>query len=139
MRPAFEWTEEVNDEILVRISRGESIVKICNSDRDDWMPGQSCFYKRLSEDKDFAERYARAREVQAHNEFDEIREIADEATPEDVNVARLRIDARKWRASKLAPKKYGDRVEVENNHNVSDPLAKLFTEIAAGGKRIGVD
>jgi hypothetical protein len=26
---------------------------------------------------------------------------------------RLRIDARKWFASKVAPKKYGDKLEVE--------------------------
>jgi hypothetical protein len=43
----------------------------------------------------------------------EIKAIADNATNEDYNVARLKIDSRKWRASKLAPKVYGERQEVD--------------------------
>jgi hypothetical protein len=76
----------------------------------------------------FAEQYTRAREEQAETHADEIVSIADE-TPQTVMVLdkngealdikldsayiqwqRQRIDARKWTASKLRPKKYGDRV-----------------------------
>src|SRR5215467_6909568 len=39
---------------------------------------------------------ARAREAQADKYFQEIVEIADAATPETVNVARLRVDSRKF-------------------------------------------
>src|SRR5262249_575504 len=55
-------------------------------------------------------RYARAREAQADKYFQEIVEIADAATPETVNVARLRVDSRKWAAARLAPKKYSDHI-----------------------------
>ena len=34
---------------------------------------------------------------------------------EHVQRARLRIDSRKWLMSKMAPKKYGDRIEVGGN------------------------
>jgi hypothetical protein len=44
----------------------------------------------------------------------EIIEIADAATPETVNVARLRVDSRKFTVARLAPKKYGDHI----SHNV---------------------
>jgi len=40
---------------------------------------------------------------------DEIVELADSATPRDAHVIRLRVDSRKWVASKLLPKVYGDR------------------------------
>src|SRR5215472_1478899 len=60
------------------------------------------------------ERYARAREAQADKYFQEIIEIADAATPETVNVARLRVDSRKFTVARLAPKKYGDHI----SHNV---------------------
>ena len=109
-RPAFEWTSEIEDEILERIIRGEAVYTICGAERDDFMPSETTFYKRLSSDDAFAQKYARAKEAQAHREADEIRDIADKATPENVNVARLQIDARKWRAGKLAPKSYGDKV-----------------------------
>ena len=63
---------------------------------------------------------------------DEIISIADsvkDAGPADsakVNAARLRVDARKWVASKLKPKVYGDRVEaaltgaVTVEHTITD-------------------
>lgn len=34
-------------------------------------------------------------------------------------LSRLRVDARKWIASKLKPKKYGDKTEVEHTGKVS--------------------
>jgi hypothetical protein len=57
--------------------------------------------------------YARARDAQADKLFKECLEIADKATPENVSVARLQVDTRKWAAARLAPRKYGDRVEHE--------------------------
>jgi Bacteriophage Sf6, terminase small subunit-like len=51
---------------------------------------------------------------------DEIVEIADNATPQDAHVARLKVDARKWVAAKLLPKKYGDRpAEVNVNTQIN--------------------
>ena len=113
-RPPFEWTDSVKAEILTRMSTGESIMDICGTNRDDFLPSRSAFYAYLLVDPEFLDGYMRAREVQAHNEAEEIRSIADMATPEDVGVARLRIDARKWRASKMAPQHYGDKLDL--NH-----------------------
>jgi Bacteriophage Sf6, terminase small subunit-like len=74
------------------------------------------------EDEDFLERYAHAREAQADKYFQEIVEIADAATPETVNVARLRVDSRKFTVARLAPKKYGDRI----SHNVKGAGSSNF-------------
>jgi hypothetical protein len=42
--------------------------------------------------------------------------IIDEAFgSHDASIGRLRMDALKWAASKIAPKKYGDKIEVEAN------------------------
>jgi hypothetical protein len=74
-----------------------------------------------------ADQYARAREAQADKMAEDILQIADDGlndsyvdedgnrrTDQDV-VARskLRIDARKWLAGKMAPKKYGDKLDVD--------------------------
>ena len=70
-------------------------------------------------------RDTRAREEQADKLFREIIEIADDASGdyvttsdgkrivdhENIQRSRLRVDARKWAAARLAPRKYGDRVE----------------------------
>ena len=59
--------------------------------------------------------YARACEQRVEVYASEIIELADEPiAPNDnaaVQRARLRVDTRKWLMSKLAPRKYGDRVE----------------------------
>ena len=125
----FKWTEEIENEILDRLMRGQSITEICGTDRDDFMPSESTFYKRAQENGEFAEKYARAREVQGHREADEIKVLADTATPENVQVVRLQVDVRKWRAGKLAPKVYGDKLDLSGNVgftvNLSDDDSKL--------------
>jgi len=108
----YQWTQEAEDEIFAGLMDGKSLGEICGPHRDDWLPSERTVYRRISDDPDFWQRYARAREVQAHREVEEIKAIADLASAEDYNVARLRIDARKWRASKLAPQKYGDKLAV---------------------------
>jgi lambda repressor-like predicted transcriptional regulator len=106
--------------ILERIAaKGESLRKIC---RVDGMPAASTVFLWLAEDEAFSEQYARAREVQADAMFDEILEIADQfdnvqdkLDVEHINRAKLRIDTRKWAVSKMAPKKYGEKVDL--NHS----------------------
>lgn len=128
--PEFEWTPEVEGEILSRIMGGESVVKICGNERDDWIPSERTFYRHLISDHDFWQRYAHAREAQGHREADEALEIADSATVEDVQVARLRVDTRKWRAGKLAPKSYGDKATFEHTGKDGGPMV---VEVVIGG------
>jgi len=115
--------------ICIRIAEGESLRQIL---RDGGMPAQSTVYEWLLRHPEFAENYTRAREEQADTLADEIISIADEQ-PEIIAVVdkktgaliehkldgaflqwqKNRIEARKWTAMKLKPKKYGDRVAVE--------------------------
>jgi hypothetical protein len=120
MSEALPFTQEIADEICERLAKGESLRKICGAERDDFIPGQTTVFKWLAENEAFAKQYARARELQADRFVDEIIEIADspnatvgeggEPILRDPQRDRLRVDARKWVASKLAPKKYGDKV-----------------------------
>lgn len=82
---------------------------------------QSTFTLWCNEDPSLAEEYARAREDLQEVIACEILEIADEEVPKTasgatdngaVNKQRLRVDTRKWVLSKLAPKKWGDRVQI---------------------------
>jgi len=104
-----EFSQELFDHICERIAEGESLRAICE---EPDMPARVNVIRWLEKDDALRNQYARARELQADQEFDEIKAIADLADPEDVNVARLRIDARKWRAGKLRPKVYGDKVAI---------------------------
>ena len=123
-RPS-NYTDEIAASICERIADGESLRKIC---RDDAMPDKATVFRWLADDSrtDFRDQYARAREAQADAMADEILEIADdgrndkytdedgrERTDQDVIArSRLRVDARKWLASKMAPKKYGEKLAI---------------------------
>ena len=79
------------------------------------------FLSWVDQDKDLSEQYARARSDIIDKIADDIIKIADEEmipTGEGkvdnamVQKQRLRVDTRKWLLSKLAPKKYGDKLEL---------------------------
>ncbi len=99
--------------ILKRIAEGQSLKSICDT---KGMPSRETVYTWLAKDAEFLDKYARAREDQADFYADEIIDIAD--TEPDSNKARVRIDARKWKASKLQPKKYGDKIDVNHSGTI---------------------
>jgi hypothetical protein len=68
---------------------------------------------------EFANAYARALDMRMDHYVHEIEAIADDAEG-DVRRAALRIDTRKWIASKLAPKRYGERLHIE----AGDPMER---------------
>lgn len=143
------YSQHIANVICIRIAEGESLRKIL---RDDGMPVQSTVYEWLLRHPEFAENYTRAREEQADTLADEIIDIADES-PEmneirdkhgdvvDIKIdsgyvayQKQRIEARKWTAMKLKPKKYGDRVAVEGVEGgaaikTEDANADRFLEI----------
>lgn len=77
----------------------------------------SSFGGALSSVRTLAERYARARELNADILVDEAKDIADSDI--DPQVARNRIDIRKWIASKHRPKVYGERIDLNVSQTIS--------------------
>lgn len=110
-RPS-KFTDTLASAICARLSEGESLVRICE---DKAMPARRTVLKWMTTDPNFCTSIARAREEQAEHLAEEIVNIADTCT--DPHKARLQIDARKWYASKLAPKKYGDKLDLNANHS----------------------
>ena len=106
-RPTI-FTQDIADEICKRMANGETLRKIV---LDEHMPVSSAIYRWLDTNQTFKEQYTQARIKQA-DYYAEM--IVDEAfSSHDAAIGRLRMDALKWAASKIAPKKYGDKVEVE--------------------------
>ncbi len=74
------------------------------------VPAACEIYFKMSRDEEFARNIAHARTSQQHAEVDRTIDLADAATPENWSVVRLQIAARQWRAGKLNPKVYGDKM-----------------------------
>jgi hypothetical protein len=108
-RPS-SFTQETADTICERMAEGESLRSIC---RDDAMPHRLTVLRWADTNEAFRDQYARARDHLADFYNDDILDIADHGNGEDVARAKLRIDTRKWAMSKMAPRKYGDRVTTE--------------------------
>jgi len=149
---------KIFDKICDRIAEGESLRSILKT---KGMPSSRSLYKWLADEnnKELVKRYALAREIQAENLAQEIIDIADNATNdwmksndpdnegyiingEAINRSRLRIDSRKWVASKLLPSKYGDKgnnisitTNTQNNYNEGmDELSDKLQAIIDLGK-----
>ncbi len=122
-RPSL-YTEALAAKICRRLAEGETLRAIC---RDTAMPDKATVLRWLADEAkaDFRDQYAHARDMQADALFDEALEIADDASGdwstdkdgkktldhEHVQRSRLRVDTRKWAAGKLAPKRYGDKLQ----------------------------
>lgn len=146
---------ELAAEICDRLSTGESLRSIC---RDLHMPAESSVRQWVVDDSHgFAAQYARARDIALDLMADDTLHIADDGSndwmerndPENpgwmINGehqarSRLRVDTRKWYLSKLAPKRYGDRLALEHGGVDGKPLesrtdpehaTKLLADIVA--------
>ncbi len=76
------------------------------------MPGVRTVYRWLADPAniEFRQMYARAREMTG--EVQAQRALRDALVAGDAQLGRLKFDARKWTAAKLAPRKYGDKVAL---------------------------
>lgn len=132
--PGSPLKDKWGDEILERLGKGEPLMQIC---RDEGRPCPRVVYEWCENDKVFAARFARARELG----FDAIAEgtldIADNATNdwmernvekgqcpgyelngEHVQRSKLRIETRLKLLAKWSPKKYGERTHLEHSGRV---------------------
>lgn len=140
------YSEAVTAAICEHLMEGKSLRSICKL---PGMPGKFAVLDWLGKYPEFASHYARAREIQADTLADEIVDISDDGTndymagedgaaaynAEAVQRSRLRVDSRKWYASKLAPKKYGDKIGVEHSGEVRTHMTlEQFRERVATAK-----
>lgn len=109
------FTAELAARICAEMATGRSLRSVCS---DDGMPAESTVRFWAVEDRDgFAAQYARAREAQMEALGEDLLTISDNESG-DPQRDRLRVDARKWLMSKIAPKKYGDKLDLEHSGQV---------------------
>lgn len=121
-RPS-DYSPELAERVCNEMAGGLSLRKVCLL---EWAPDKRTILRWLTAHEAFRTQYADACEARLDHMADEVLDISD-ATQNDVvvvdgvervnneviNRSRLRVDSRKWLLSKMAPKKYGDRVVQE--------------------------
>jgi hypothetical protein len=127
--PVTKYSEELFESVCDKIATSaDGLEKIC----------QECgisarhFHRWIAENENLRQKYASAREEQADFLADQILKLADDKSGDTqagefgevgnaaaIQRSRLQVEARKWIAAKLKPKKYGDKVEVDQTINVN--------------------
>ena len=121
-----DYNQELADDICSQLADGLSMRTVC---KPDSMPNKATVFKWLRTNEEFNDQYVKAKNESADALTDEMLDIADNANNdwmenngdsegyrqngEAVQRSRLRVDTRKWLASKLKPKKYGDKIQQE--------------------------
>lgn len=112
-----KYNKEIADKICDAISTSSkglsSITKKLGVDN-------STVYRWMDDNEEFRNKYTRAREDQADYLADQMLAIADKSEGDDkafvginrIHRDKLRLETRKWIASKLKPKKYGDKMDL---------------------------
>jgi hypothetical protein len=119
-RPVVYGIENPCWQILCeQISEGKSLSTALKTSEN--MPSYQLVMLMLRNSPEFRTMYEKAVESRADRLAEEIIELADQEMPDGlegpmasawVQQKRMQVDARKWVASKLKPKTYGDRIDV---------------------------
>ena len=140
-----KYTPELAAEIVRRISMGESTRSV---GRDETMPTESTIRAWAIDDKDgFFAQYTRAVQIRAIGWSEEIIEISDDGSNdtyidengnertnnEIVARSRIRVDSRKWMLSKVLPKVFGDKLDVNHGVQPENPLMTMLQRVAGTG------
>jgi hypothetical protein len=112
------------------------------------MPSYHAVMLMLRNNPQFRDMYEKAIEDRADRLAEEILELADEPMPDHlegpmasawVQQKRMQVDARKWIASKLKPKMYGDRIDVavtDTRISVMDALKEAKQRVLADDSNV---
>lgn len=131
--------EKAIDALLDAMAAGKSLARACEL---DGMPSRSTFLRRVAADKELQARYAAAMQARADVLAEETLEIADDdsqdtilgengprANTEWIARSKLRVAARQWFIAKVAPKKYGDKLDVDHGVQEGNPLLTLLAKM----------
>lgn len=126
MKENVPYSQEIANEICLKLATSTKGIKRLCEENPNW-PNKSNIYKWCFEHKEFRDQYARAKALQSEWLVEEALEIAYDGSEDTiidekgrirmdsewVQRSRLKVDTIKWFASKLAPRIYGDRIQID--------------------------
>jgi hypothetical protein len=139
MRPR-DYSEALWDKLFSSVAHGAAFTTALRDCAG--APSYPSAKRMLASDPALQARYRAAIEDRADSLVDEMLGLADTPIPDELAGAergafiahlKLRLDTRRYLASKLFPRQYGERLEVGVNHQIS-----ILAALAAGEARVGL-
>ena len=130
--------EEFGEEwVFERIMAGRTVASI----QKEINIGHRIFYSWLhggpkaTRDETRWARYQEARRIASDTLAEETLQIADEcASPEEVGIAKLKIDTRKWLAGAMNPETYGNRPATQVNLSLGDMHIQALKDVVSASQ-----
>jgi hypothetical protein len=123
-----DYTPELGDLICSMLAEGISLKRVCEKAE---MPSRQTIYTWLRIHETFLDNYMRAKDDSADAYADDIADIADRVMDRDPqrridpHAARVAIEGKKWAASKLKPKKYGDKLDLTGETTINHRFKEM--------------
>lgn len=117
------YTQELADRMCEQLAEGISLRTVC---LQEGMPSKATVFRWLRLYPEFEASYTRAKQESADALVEDMLDIADDRA-DDPQSRRVRVDTRKWIASKMKPKKYGEKLDVDANVNGKLELSGVVT------------
>ena len=119
------FKQETADEICFSIIDGLSLRAICQL---PGMPPLRTLMGWVESNEVFQQQYTRARQMQADIKFDDLKDLAKTANPDNVQCVKLQIDTAKWELSKTLPKKYGEKIDIDMTADITTHQYEITTK-----------
>lgn len=124
------------ERILERLSNGESLNRAAVDEGTD----RRRFLEWCLKDEELADKYTRARQFCSEAGRDKLIELREKLEGGLLDAASFRAlnDSLKWEMSKLHPRIYGDRLELDGGLNLKHDESALITQANAILAKMGV-
>jgi hypothetical protein len=109
-RPSL-YTEELADQICELIMAGKTLIGIASLED---FPSPATICRWMHDKPEFESKCTRARLMQAELMDEMILQVADAVDEDNFQASKVRLSAYQWRAAKLAPKRFGERIHAEH-------------------------
>ena len=117
-RPS-EYNFKLCEEICDEIANGKNIIKILESKEE--YPSWPTFRRWKNEHEELRTLYVNSQQdkgIALENEIDDTMQLVKEGTI-DASTANVLIQTLKWKMAKFYPKMFGDKIEVDQNANMT--------------------
>lgn len=110
------YTQELADSLCEALVESDfGLEQVC--DGNDKFPSARTVFRWVENNEEFRQQYVRAKASQA--EVQAYRGLKEALGATDAQLGRLKWDARRWAASKLGPRAWGDKLDIEHSGSVS--------------------
>lgn len=121
-KPSVSFSQPLFDEMMVEVMVGKTVREICSGNE---RPNIDTFYYWLTQNAELSEQYKRAREAATDTFEADILIMAATTDPDNATAHKARFEMLRWVMARRAPKRYGDKQQLEHSGPDGGPVQEI--------------